>query len=159
MTVLAGKNLNFCYIMSCTCLSSLKMFRVHQRSGERIMLGNGCLKGCFWRVRCFSAHLRFSGVLRANFKGAEKKRTLQKPFWTTVSPHDAFSTPLVHPQMSFFPGDFESAKMPQISRKNNSQGSMFVMISCQRVAQQQISGPSGRPRSFSTGKAKVLIFS
>ena len=47
---------------------------------------------CFWRVFFFSAPLRFSGVLRANLKGAEKKRTLQKhsfgqPFLlTTPSP-------------------------------------------------------------------------
>ena len=49
------------------------------------MRRNGCPKGCFWRVRFFSAPLWFfqdlSGVLRANLKGAEKKRTLQKhPF-------------------------------------------------------------------------------
>ena len=42
------------------------------------MRRNGCPKGCFWGVRCFSASLRFSGVLRANLEGAEKKRTLQK---------------------------------------------------------------------------------
>ena len=34
-------------------------------------------KRCFWRVRFFSAPLKLSGVLRANLKGAEKKRTLQ----------------------------------------------------------------------------------
>ena len=31
----------------------------------------------FWRVRFFSAPLRFSSVLRANLNGAEKERTLQ----------------------------------------------------------------------------------
>ena len=39
--------------------------------------------------------LRLSGVLRANLKGAEKKTDSPKAsFWTTVSPHDAFSAPL-----------------------------------------------------------------
>ena len=33
--------------------------------------------GCFWRVRFFSAPLRFSSIVRANLKGAERKRTLQ----------------------------------------------------------------------------------
>ena len=41
-----------------------------------------------------------SGVLRANLKGAEKKRTLPKtPFWTTVSLHDAFAAPLAHSEI------------------------------------------------------------
>ena len=66
-----------------------------QKSGEGVMRRNGCPKECFWRVRFFSAPLRFSGpssVLRENLKGAEKKRTLQKhPFGqpllrTTPSP-------------------------------------------------------------------------
>ena len=48
----------------------------------------------FWRVRFFSAPLRFSSVLRANLKGAEKRWTLQKhPFGQPVSPHDAFAAP------------------------------------------------------------------
>ena len=65
--------------------------RARQRSGEGVVRRNGCPKACFWRV-CFSAPLRFLGVLRANLKGAEKKRTLQKrPFGqsflcTTPSP-------------------------------------------------------------------------
>ena len=65
---------------------------VRQRSGEGVVRRNRCPKGCFWRVRFLSAPLRFSGVLRANLKGAEKKRTLQKhPFGqrflrTTPSP-------------------------------------------------------------------------
>ena len=33
---------------------------------------------------------------------------------------------------SFFPGDFESANSPEIT-KNNSQGIIFAIISCQRV--------------------------
>ena len=58
------------------------------------MRRNGRPKGWFWRVRFFSSHLRFSGDLRANLNGAEKKTDTPKtPFWTTVSPHDAFSAP------------------------------------------------------------------
>ena len=33
--------------------------RVRQRSGEGVVRRNGCPKGCFWRVRFFSAPLRF----------------------------------------------------------------------------------------------------
>ena len=33
---------------------------------------------CFWRVCFFSVPLKFLGVLRADLKGTEKKRTLQK---------------------------------------------------------------------------------
>ena len=49
-------------------------------------------KRVFWRVRFLSVPLRFSSVLNANLKGAEKKRTLRKhlferPFLrTTPSP-------------------------------------------------------------------------
>ena len=57
------------------------------------MRRNGCLKGCFWRVRFFSAPIKaFRCFKRATLKGAEKKRTLQKhpfgqPFLrTTPSP-------------------------------------------------------------------------
>ena len=35
-----------------------------QRSGEGVVRRSGCPKGCFWRVRFFSAPLRFSGPLR-----------------------------------------------------------------------------------------------
>ena len=68
---------------------------MRQRSGEGVVRRNGCPKGCFWRVRFFSARLRFSlKHLKGpeNLKGAEKKRTLQKhpfgqPFLrTTPSP-------------------------------------------------------------------------
>ena len=72
-----------------------------QRSGEGVVRRNGRPKQCFWRVRFLSAPLRFSCVLRANLKGAEKKRTLQKhTFWTTVSPHDAFAAPLARSELS-----------------------------------------------------------
>ena len=35
-----------------------------QRSSEGVVRRNGCAKGCFWRVRFFSAPLRFSGPFR-----------------------------------------------------------------------------------------------
>ena len=39
----------------------------------------------------------FQVLLRTNLKGAEKETDSPKtPFWTTVSPHDAFSAPLAH---------------------------------------------------------------
>ena len=34
--------------------------RAHQRSGEGVVRRDGCPKGCSWRVRFFSAPLRFS---------------------------------------------------------------------------------------------------
>ena len=40
------------------------IFRARQRSGEGVVQRNGCPKGCFWRVRFFSAPLRFSGPFR-----------------------------------------------------------------------------------------------
>ena len=76
----------------------LHKVRARQRSGEGEERRNGCPKGCFWRVRFFTAPLRFALETPQSLKGAEKKRTLQKtPFWTIVSPHDAFSAPLAHP--------------------------------------------------------------
>ena len=42
-----------------TPLQRPKFFRVRQRSGEGVVWRNGCPKGCFWRVRFFSAPLRF----------------------------------------------------------------------------------------------------
>ena len=36
------------------------MMGARQRSGEGVVRRNGCPKGCFWRVRFFSAPLRFS---------------------------------------------------------------------------------------------------
>ena len=61
------------------------VIRTRQRSGEGVVRRNGCPKGCFWRVRFFSAPLRFSLKTpersRENLLGAEKKRTLRKhPF-------------------------------------------------------------------------------
>ena len=41
-------------------------FRVRQRSGEGVVRRNGCPKGCFWRVRFFSALLRF--ILKSTCK-------------------------------------------------------------------------------------------
>ena len=55
--------------------------RVCQKERTRRRAEKRSTKGYAWRVRFFSAPLRFSGVLRASLKGGEKKRTLQKhPF-------------------------------------------------------------------------------
>ena len=48
--------------------SKMAFFRARQRSSEGVVRRNGCPKGCFWRVRFFSAPLRFSGTLQV-FKG------------------------------------------------------------------------------------------
>ena len=39
-------------------------FRARQRSGEGVVRRNGRPKGCFWRVRFYSAPLKFSGPFR-----------------------------------------------------------------------------------------------
>ena len=57
------------------------------------MQRNGCPKGCFWRVRFFSAPSRFALKASENLKGAEKNDSPKTLFWTTISPHDAFSAP------------------------------------------------------------------
>ena len=55
--------------------------RASQRSGEVVVRGNGCPKGCFWRVRFFSVPLEVALTTPTNLKGTEKKRTLEKhPF-------------------------------------------------------------------------------
>ena len=55
-------------------------FRARQRSGEGVVRGNGRPKGCFWRVRLFSAPLRFALKASENLKAIEKKQTLQNTF-------------------------------------------------------------------------------
>ena len=40
-------------------LERFVFFRARQRRGEGVVRRNGCPKGCFWRVRFFSAPLRF----------------------------------------------------------------------------------------------------
>ena len=77
-------------IILCQCPSVT--IGARQRSGEGVVRGNGRPKGCFWRVRFFSAPLRFALQISENLKGAEKKQTLQRhPFGrlfprTTPSP-------------------------------------------------------------------------
>ena len=44
--------------------SKLPFVGGRQRSGEGVVRRNGCPKGCFWRVRFFSAPSRFSGPFR-----------------------------------------------------------------------------------------------
>ena len=68
---------------------------VRQRSGEGVVRGNGCPKGCFWRVRFFSVPLRFALKTPKNLEGTEKKRTLQKhPFGQPFPRTTPFSAPL-----------------------------------------------------------------
>ena len=57
--------------------SLIARVRARQRSGEGVVRGNGRPKGCFWRVRFFSAPLRFALKTPENLKWEEKKRTLQ----------------------------------------------------------------------------------
>ena len=63
---------------SCVTLSSKFSMGARQRSWRRRRAEKRLSERAFWRVRSLSAPLRFSDVLRANLKGAEKKRTLQK---------------------------------------------------------------------------------
>ena len=53
--------------------------RVRRRSGEGVLQRSSRPKGCFWRVRFFSANLRFALKAPENLGGGgvEKKRTLQ----------------------------------------------------------------------------------
>ena len=58
-------------------------------------------KSVFWRVRFFSATLRFALKTLDNLKGAEKKRTLQKhpfgqPFLCTTPSPLLWRTPILH---------------------------------------------------------------
>ena len=46
--------------------------RARQRSGEGVVRRNGCPRGCFRRVRFFSAPLRFALKTSENLKGAKK---------------------------------------------------------------------------------------
>ena len=58
-----------------------------------------------WTAQFSQLILRFSSVLRANLKRAEKKTDSPKtPFWTTISLHDAFSAPLERSDKLFLKG-------------------------------------------------------
>ena len=74
-----------------------------QRSGEGVVRRNGYPKGCFWRVRFFSAPSRFSGpfkCLKSKHERGQKRNGLSKtPFWTTVSLHNPFAAPLARPDL------------------------------------------------------------
>ena len=73
-------------------------------SGEGVVQRNGCPKGRFWRVRFFSAPLRFALKTPANLKGQRRNRLSKSTLLTTVSPHDAFSAPLALSDKSLFIG-------------------------------------------------------
>ena len=51
----------------------------YQRSGEGVVGRNGCHKGCFWRVRFFSAPFMFSSVFRANLSGQRRNGLSKNP--------------------------------------------------------------------------------
>ena len=73
------------------------VFRARRRSGEGVVRGNGRPKGCFWRVCFFSAPVKFALKTLEALSGKRRNGLSKTPSWTTVSPHDAFSAPLVHP--------------------------------------------------------------
>ena len=79
----------------------LTLLRAHQRSGEGVVRGNGRPTGCFWRVRFFSAPVRFALKTPESLKWEEKKRTLQNTLLDDRLPHDTFSAPLEHPNLRF----------------------------------------------------------
>ena len=74
------------------------LVRARQRSGEGVVRRNGCPKGCFWRVSFFSCSLKVFMCLKGAREETDSPKT---PFWTTVSPHDAFAAPLACPQLGF----------------------------------------------------------
>ena len=74
---------------------------VRWRSREGVVQRNGRPKGENEQQTFSIWILSFSGVLRANLKGQRRKTDSPKtPFWTTVSPHDAFSAPLARSELS-----------------------------------------------------------
>ena len=101
------------------CVSSRDPFiRARQRSGEGVVWRNGCPKGCFRRVRFFSAPSRFALKTpemswKPLIKGAEKKRTLQKhpfgqPFLHTIP------SPLLWRVMILLWPQYSSYKLSQV---------------------------------------------
>ena len=76
---------------------------MRQSSGEGVVRRNGCPKGCFWRVRFFSAPLKFvlkntCEVLKI-LRGQSRKRTLQKhPFGQPFLRTTPSAAPLARPQ-------------------------------------------------------------
>ena len=76
-------------------------------------------KGVFGESVSFFAPLKvfrtISSVLRANLKwGREETDSPKTPFWTTVSPHDAFAAPLARPEF----GNPETIRENQAIRAN-----------------------------------------
>ena len=67
---------------------------VRKKNGEGVVQRN-VVQNAKMDSSTLSVNSKGSGVLRPNLKGAEKKADSPKtPFWTTISPHDAFSAPL-----------------------------------------------------------------
>ena len=80
--------------------SSTKVYEGRDKGAAKgVVRRNGCPKGRFWRVRFFSAPLRFAlwTTPERSWKrsgGREETDSPKTPFWTTISPHDAFAAPL-----------------------------------------------------------------
>ena len=77
-------------------------FRARQKSGEGIVRRKGCPKA--WQKGVFGESvscLPSEGLLLKHLKtlrGQRRHGLSKTPFWTTVSPHDAFSAPLARTQ-------------------------------------------------------------
>ena len=78
---------------------TLTLIRTRQGSGEGVARGNSRPKGCFWKVRFFSPAQGFALKTSETLEFIEKIVLSILVFWTTVSPHDAFSALLAHPQL------------------------------------------------------------
>ena len=70
----------------------LTLLRARQRSGEGVARRNGCPKGCFWRVRFFSAPLRFSGPFRCS-KSLSGPLNRLNAILSLLHPLDRYRTP------------------------------------------------------------------
>ena len=71
----------------------------------------GCVKATLSQsevgmINLFSSSEILQSAPKERRRRCAEKRTLQKPFCTTVSPHDAFSAPLAHPHVGEFPALF-----------------------------------------------------
>ena len=80
-------------LLKFVCLRGALM-ELRQRSGEGVVRRNGCPKGCFCRVRFFSAPSRFALQRPENLKGEEEMDSPKHPFGQPFLRTTAFSAPL-----------------------------------------------------------------